>query len=556
MEKSADDALPADGFLGPVPDPSEFPSADGLLSADDFLGPVPDTVETPSADGFLSPDGFLGPLPGPAGASSADGLVEGAGPERPEMKDVLADHRAAGNIDASGKVTLRAEIAADRENRSWLDRNVTHPLERAGLGLLRGIVASQLEQHQAELEALNASARGDVKGDSDDLAVLRARFYGGGKPDALKDRQARLHQRVTNTIADVARLGREIDAVPQSPVYRRINETEFDAEGARKIREYLKEDPGTYAANLALEAVPGSIPPIITSVLAARAGGAAGAGGRALAGGGAGSAMVEYVSSLVDEMQALGVDVQDPAAIQAAVSNPGLWSNIQENARRRAAIVGMFDTVTMGLSGRNLAPRFVKGRLARGMINSLLQAPIQGAGGGLSEVTATLANGQQPTPGALITESLSEASGAPVDVATSGWGTGHAGRPSAPGGRPGGGGATDSGLSDGGSRKAVSVLDSATPTDLLKSSAAAVPVQSPPTLQENEAQALQKPGLEKGAEAAKGDAGVSTKKALDGVKIPDMTDQQLSDVSAVYGANHNRAKAAAREIARRVLRRR
>lgn len=337
--------------------------------------------------------------------------------EEPAPRDLLAEHQAAGNLDSNGRVTLQSEIAADRENRSWLERNVSHPLQRGFNNLQQGIAANHLDKARGELEALDAIERGEKPKSGDGHAMVLALAH-GKDPGFIARRRAELQRQIGQYSAEVVQQGAEAAAVPQSPVVRRVNEASASGEGWSQAWRAFTSDPTTYIANMGLESGPQSAVSMIVGLAAARSGGRAGATGRLAAGAGVGSGMVEYASSLVDAMQQFGVNVQDPAAIQAAATNPEMWEKVQNFAEKRATVVGAFDAATMGIAGKNLVPQAVKGTVAREVLNIPLQAPIQGAGGALGEVGASLATGQEITPGAVMGEFFGEMATAPVDIAT------------------------------------------------------------------------------------------------------------------------------------------
>lgn len=380
-----------------------------LPSADDFLDAPDGPVDWMAGGRLLADEDVFGPVR--QDRSLAKPL------EAPAPRDLLAEHQAAGNLDSEGRVTLQAEIAADREIRSWLERNVSHPLQRGWNNLQQGIAANHLDKARSELEALDAIERGEKPKSGDGHAMVLALAH-GKDPGFVARRRAELQRQIGQFSADVVQQGAEAAAVPQSPVVRRVNEAAASGDGWRQAWDAFTGDPSTYIANMGLESGPQSAVSMIVGLAAARSGGRAGATGRLAAGAGAGSGMVEYASSLVEGMQHFGVNIHDPAAIQAAAADAELWAKVQDFAEKRAAVVGTFDAATMGIAGMNLVPQAVKGTVAREVLNVPLQAPIQGAGGALGEVGASLATGQDITPGAVMGEFFGEMATAPVDIAT------------------------------------------------------------------------------------------------------------------------------------------
>ena len=106
---------------------------------------------------------------------------------------------------------------------------------------------------------------------------------------------------------------------------------------------------------------------LVPSLVAGGAGGAAGAvagsavpvvgtGAGAAAGLGVGSAAIEYASTILDKLQDAGVNINDPKAVQAFLSDPEKMAAARQSGLLRGIPIGVVDAVTAGSAGRFIAP--------------------------------------------------------------------------------------------------------------------------------------------------------------------------------------------------------
>ena len=148
---------------------------------------------------------------------------------------------------------------------------------------------------------------------------------------------------------------------------------------------------------------------------------------------GMGSARVEYGSTIADQLQERGVDLQDAQGLVEKLSDEATLAEIKTKASRRSMVVGGFDALAAGLATAKLspgnflrnsrkvtaqAPQSVGRRIASEVGNVATQATVQGALGGAGEVFGSLAVGDEINPGDVLLEMLGEFTTAPVDVGT------------------------------------------------------------------------------------------------------------------------------------------
>lgn len=148
---------------------------------------------------------------------------------------------------------------------------------------------------------------------------------------------------------------------------------------------------------------------------------------------GMGSSRVEYGSTIADQLQKRGVDVQDEQGLVEALSDEATRAEVRAKSRQRATVVGSFDALAAGLATLKLepwnimrkankvlpdAPRPLSGRIASETGSVMTQATVQGALGGAGEAFGSLAAGDEINPGDVLLEMMGEFTTAPVDVGT------------------------------------------------------------------------------------------------------------------------------------------
>lgn len=128
---------------------------------------------------------------------------------------------------------------------------------------------------------------------------------------------------------------------------------------------------------------------------------------------GLGSYLQEYSSTVKEVMQANGVDINDPKAVEAAYRDEYLMGLAKSKATLRGIAVGVFDGLTAAIAG--VAVVGAKNTATSKLTRSLTEFGIQAAGGGAGEATAQAAVGEH-SPGSVLMEMAAEVPTAPLDI--------------------------------------------------------------------------------------------------------------------------------------------
>lgn len=232
----------------------------------------------------------------------------------------------------------------------------------------------------------------------DPLEVLMAgerwatsRLFGGAK-DIAKQR-----------FANVGEAQKDIQNLPMSKTARSFMDNVQNADGVLNKLSTAASDPagmGAFGVEVGVEFLP-------QLLAAAGVTAATGPGGGALVMGGL-SGLTERYSSPAEFLNGLGIDLTDPAQLDALLANPEAMQAAQSYGFTRGTIIGTFDALSGGLAGKSLA----KSPLA----NMLLQMPAQAALGGGGEAAAQLATTGKIDPTEVILEAIGELATAPVEV--------------------------------------------------------------------------------------------------------------------------------------------
>jgi len=153
---------------------------------------------------------------------------------------------------------------------------------------------------------------------------------------------------------------------------------------------------------------------------------ALGAAGPLLRGATAGitSGGMEYGAVMADVLQDHKVDMLDPNAIAAALSDPDILAEMKDKGAKRGLIIGIFDGLTAGIAGKFLRPAqalIAEGKLAGSAAKKATVAAwgkelaTQMAGGAGGEFTAQKATGENK-PAEVLLEGLAEAITGPLEV--------------------------------------------------------------------------------------------------------------------------------------------
>jgi len=133
----------------------------------------------------------------------------------------------------------------------------------------------------------------------------------------------------------------------------------------------------------------------------------------------------EYTSVLNEEIISSGVDPQDEKALMELVNDPEFWSRARERGTIRGIPIAIFDTLSMGLSGKFIASGITKGGSAANITGRTFaetgQQMLFGAGGELTAQQGEKTFGFRDTfsPGEIILEGVAEGPIGAIEIATS-----------------------------------------------------------------------------------------------------------------------------------------
>lgn len=133
----------------------------------------------------------------------------------------------------------------------------------------------------------------------------------------------------------------------------------------------------------------------------------------------------EYTSVLNEEIISSGVDPQDEKALMELVNDPEFWSRARERGTIRGIPIAIFDTLSMGLSGKFIAAGISKGGSAANITGRTFaetgQQMLFGAGGELTAQQGEKTFGFRDTfsPGEIILEGVAEGPIGAIEIATS-----------------------------------------------------------------------------------------------------------------------------------------
>lgn len=317
--------------------------------------------------------------------------------------------------EVAGTDTIRSAgaVPKQQDERSFL-RGIAdsatsgfHSLRQQGDALLLGANARPLNNLTAIEQRLASGEDPASIPDADDL--LGARWMTPAQREQIK---TDLRSNVQSSARDIAARQGDIDQIPVNPVVEKATH----AKSFGEFWQHFKEAPLTFIANVGAQSLPQMAPGLAASVVAGPLGGLP----ATAAAMGAGSYGVDYLSNVLDALREEGVDLKNPAAVEAAFSNPALVDRIGQKAHAHAAAVGAFDAASMGVAGKSMLPaRFRPSNIVAEKIAELpIQAPIQGAVGAAGEATGQLLAGDEFKPGEIASEFFGEFAGAPAEVAT------------------------------------------------------------------------------------------------------------------------------------------
>ena len=261
------------------------------------------------------------------------------------------------------------------------------------------------------------------------LTAIERRIAAGEKPEDIPDNEdlfgarfmtpekraqvrSELEGNVAGSVKGIAERQKDINQLPPPPEVEKV----ANAKTFREGWDAFKEHPIKVIAHLGAESAALSAPGILGSLAAGPVAGLT-IGATAA---GLGSYGVDYASEILDGLRDAKVDLTDEGAIKKAMSDPALMEKIGQKAHAHAVPVAALDAASMKMAGASLLPKAVRPSnvVAEKLAELPLQAPLQGAMGGLGEFAGQQAAGDEVKPGAIIAEVLGEFAGTPHEAAT------------------------------------------------------------------------------------------------------------------------------------------
>jgi hypothetical protein len=354
----------------------------------------------------------------PAPFSGINRLLE---EERARLDPAPADATLAVN----GPAPRGRAAAPSRPLPSQAERDAAAPdpntlYARVGSGIARGVrglqqqlEAGRLQTAADELEALAAMRAGagvPIRLQQRGIGANIARYH--GDDDARDARIAELEEWIGERAGRSAEITQAEARAYQAPTTAAF----LQAPTFEEAWAAFRQDPAGILTDVGVSSFVQAAPGLAAGGVVAGAAGLA--GGAAMTG--ASSAFGEYGSSIIEALADAGVDTSDPAALAAAVRNPGVLEAARHKARTRAAIVGGADALSFGLAGRTA--RAVVGQpaasLGRRVARVIGETGRQGALGAGGEAGAQLATeGKIDAPGEVLAEALGETVQTPGELA-------------------------------------------------------------------------------------------------------------------------------------------
>lgn len=297
--------------------------------------------------------------------------------------------KAAGML---GDPVIAKQASDDLDNMSMVER-LGGALRRSWHSLQQGFAATDLKANARMLADIDRALADPTTPDDlgvrqmspEQIAQLRDSFAAPVQRQAAEIAQREIAKRAT------AQASPEVQAVQQAKTF---------GEAWRAFTRAPLDFITTTAAESALPSAAAIVPAIAGGVVAGPAG--------VVAGMGAGSFATDYGSQILDALRDDGVDVTNPAAVQAAMADRERVKRIGQRAFAHAAAVGALDAASGGVAGKTLA----KSPLA----NVVLQTPVQGTLGAAGEVAGSVVSGQEVKPGEVLGEFFGEMVTTPADV--------------------------------------------------------------------------------------------------------------------------------------------
>lgn len=337
-----------------------------------------------------------------------DPIVQGVGnppsPAAPWASDPIA-----------AKAPWESDPIVQPVQRGFVEKQITTPLRQGIEQFASGAGAAGAKAYEDRLkifDQIDAAAKTGgptaVQAITDLYPDTEIKQYAGLGIAGRGDKQAAIREEYARNIqAGVERTAGAESALAKLPPDEAIQQLQ----GAKTWGDWgriIFENPGLLTRTLI-----SSAPSMVQGIAMTPVAGPVGLG--------MGDMGAEMGSTLVDTMRSAGVDVTDPAAIQAALKDPTLMATARQRMNARGLSVGAFDTLTAGIASKALLPAKAMEKLSGKAGELALQTGVQAAGGAAGEATGQIASqGKITSPTDVLMEAIAEVPGGAVEAATLG----------------------------------------------------------------------------------------------------------------------------------------
>jgi proteasome lid subunit RPN8/RPN11 len=362
-------------FAIPEEVPEDFVPGQPLFQSSEFVPPPLETAEAIPEDAFYPP---------PLDTAEVPGVDRGFLEQRKDTlkRGIVRAEQMAGIL---GAMTASKNI---RDGQLALDK------VQAG-----DLTARQRQQIQQNVQAVLAN---EPNATPERVAELEQQFL----DQIVGELQARVQHAESLTgerIKRVAKGQTELEGIPVSDAMRKFEE----AEGVGATIKTLFTSPA--ALDFAIESLPASAPGIVGGAIAGTALGPAGTAAGAFAG----ATLPETAARILEVMQELEVDLDQPDQVFAFINDPQKRAEAIDKGLAKGLTIGAISAFFAGFGGRLLSPAIQSGSAPRIAGAAVAEGVIQTAGEGIGEATALAASGAELDAKEIIAEM---AGGGPTNI--------------------------------------------------------------------------------------------------------------------------------------------
>ena len=343
-----------------------------------------------------------------------DPIERKRGPSIKSTGPIAARERKTGpSIKSTGPITPRERKDGDEAKSSYL----LEDLLKAGYKetIARNKVVEAVERLEASEDFMSKTpSQFNVPGMPPELQsdLLFDEVY--SRPEEFKQEQQVTAMKL---LGEADALLAEAAPVKHSPSVEKA----LRADSFTGAWSYFTENPVDFILEVSAKSGAGMAQSIGTGIAGAAA---TGSPLGFAAGLGIGSGKVEFAASVLEGLEASGVDISDRTSILEFVSDEESMEALYDHAYMRAGIIGTVDAATGGIASKTLTPvtsllkkvGVQSPKAAKIADNLVTQAGVQILGGSGGEAAAQLATTGELKPGEVFAEGAAGLVTAPIDV--------------------------------------------------------------------------------------------------------------------------------------------